>query len=128
MRKIRTLVAHNNEDVRKTIVDSISTLDYVEVVATAKDGIETYDKIVKLKPEIVFSEYNYNNMSGLELIRKVKEKLKDRFPNFNTIGQIPENELKEAIAIIGDRLNAFVRQPYNERVIEIIKAYKEHNI
>lgn len=127
MSKIRTLVAHNNEEIRKTIVDSISTLDYVQVIATAKDGIETYNKIIDLKPEVVFSEYNYSNMSGLELMRKTKEKLQDKFPIFNTIGQIPENELKEAISITGDKLNAFVRQPYDGRVVEIIKAYKEDN-
>ena len=59
MIKIRTVVAHNNEEIRNIIVNSISILEYVEVVGTATDGIETYNKIVELKPEIVFSEYNY---------------------------------------------------------------------
>ena len=112
---------------RKTIVDSVNTLDYVEVVGTAKDGVETYNKIIDLKPEVVFTKYNYSNMPGLELMRKTKEKLKEHFPSFNTIGQIPENELKEAISITGEKLNAFVRQPYDGEAVEIMKAYKEYN-
>lgn len=126
MDKIRTIVAHNNEEIRNTIVKSISDLEYVDVVGTAADGIETYNKIVELKPEIVFSKYNYNNMRGLELIRKTKEKLQEKFPSFNTIGKIPDSELMEAINITGDKLNACVEQPYDGTAKEIIKAYKQY--
>ena len=85
MEKIRTVVAHNDEEIRNAIINSISNLEYIEVVGTASDGIDAYNKIVDLKPEIVFSKYNYNDMSGLELIKKTKEKLQDNFPSFNTI-------------------------------------------
>lgn len=123
--KIKVLVSHNDDYIRKSIVDSISQISYIDVVATASTGIDTYNKIVDLKPEIVFSEYNYNDMSGLELIKKIKDKLLDKFPNYNTIGLIPSNELKDVIHITGSKLNGFVAKPYNEGAIEIIKAYKE---
>lgn len=126
MNKIRTVVAHNNEEIRDTIVNSISDLEYVDVVGTAADGVETYNKIVELKPEIVFSKYNYSNMTGLELIRKTKEKLQDDFPSFNTIGEIPDDELMEAIHITGNKLNACIEQPYDGTAREIIKAYKQY--
>lgn len=126
MIKIRTVVAHNNEEIRNIIVNSISNLEYVEVVGTATDGIDTYNKIVELRPEIVFSEYNYSNMSGLELMKKTKEKLQDNFPSFNTIGEIPDNELLEAIHITGNKINAFVSEPYDGSAKNIIKAYKEY--
>ena len=59
MEKIRTLVAHNNDKIRNSIVNSINELDYIEVVGIANDGINTYNQIIDLEPEIVFSEYNY---------------------------------------------------------------------
>ncbi len=126
MEKIRTVVAHNDENIRNSIINSISNLEYIEVVGTASDGIDAYNKIVELKPEIVFSKYNYNNMPGLELIKKTKEKLQDSFPSFNTIGEIPDNELMEAIHITGNKLNACVIQPYDGSAKDIVKAYKEY--
>lgn len=126
MEKIRTVVAHNDEEIRNAIINSISNLEYIEVVGTASDGIDAYNKIVELKPEIVFSKYNYNDMKGLELIKKTKEKLQDNFPSFNTIGEIPDSELMEAIHITGNKLNACVIQPYDGTVKDIVKAYKEY--
>lgn len=126
MEKIRTVVAHNDEEIRNAIINSISNLEYIEVVGTASDGIDAYNKIVELKPEIVFSKYNYNDMKGLELIKKTKEKLQDNFPSFNTIGEIPDSELMEAIHITGNKLNACVIQPYDGNAKDIVKAYKEY--
>lgn len=126
MGKIRTVVAHNNEEIRKAIINSISDLEYVEIVGTACDGIEAYNKIIDLKPEVVFSNYNYSDITGLELIKKTKEKLQDNFPSFNTIGEIPDDELIEAMHITGNKLNACVRQPYEGEAKNIVKAYKEY--
>lgn len=125
MNKIRTLVAHNNEEIRESIVNSIKVLDYVDIVATAKDGIDTYKKIVELKPDIVFSEYNFNDMPGLELVRKTKNELKDNFPSFNTIGLIPEDELEQVVSVTGSKLNSFICKPYGGGAKDIIQSYKE---
>ena len=48
MRKIRTLIAHNDENVTNNIVNNMKNLDYVEVVGTASNGKETYNKIIDL--------------------------------------------------------------------------------
>lgn len=124
--KIRTFIAHNNLGIQQTIIDSIKKLPYVEIIGTATDGIDTYNKIVELEPELVFSKYNFDNMSGLELVLKTKEKLQERFPVFNTIGEIPDNELMQILNITGDKLNADVTEPYAESASEIIEAYKEY--
>ncbi len=42
MRKIRTLIAHNDENVTNNIINTMKNLDYVEVVGTANNGKETY--------------------------------------------------------------------------------------
>lgn len=127
MNKIRTLVAHNDELVKNEIINSIKYLTFVEIVGTANCGIETYNKIIDLKPEMVFTEYNFSNMNGLEIIKKSKEKLNDDMPVFNMIvDEIDDNELKEAVEIVGDKLNALVRKPYKERAINIMNDYNEY--
>lgn len=123
--KIRTFIAHSNENVRSAIINSIKNLTYVDVIGTASTGLETYNKIIDLKPEIVFAEYNFENMSGLDLVTKVKEKLQDKFPVFNTIGEIPDNELMKVINITGNKLNADVTDPYSS-VATILEEYKQY--
>ena len=49
MRRIRTLVAHNDEIIKNEIINALKDLDFVEIVGTAVEGIETYNKIIDLK-------------------------------------------------------------------------------
>lgn len=124
--KIKVLVAHNSERIRNAIVNSIRDLGYIDVVGVANNGMDTYNKIIGLRPEMVFAEYNFSDMPGLELIKKTKEELQDNFPSFNTIGEIPDNELMEAINITGNKINACVMKPYDGAAKDIAKAYKEY--
>ena len=48
MKKIRTLIAHNDVNITNDIVKAIENSKYVDVVGTAKDGKETYNKIIDL--------------------------------------------------------------------------------
>lgn len=123
--KIRILVAYNDQDVANKIVNSIKELDYAEVIGTAMDGIDACNKMIELKPEVVFSKYNYSNITGLELIKKTKEKMQDDFPIFNTIGEIPDEELLEVVKITEGKLNANVDPSDCLIAKDIIKAYKE---
>lgn len=121
MKKIKAFVLHNNDEIRNSIVNSINNLGYIDLVGTATNNNEAYEKIIGLKPDVVFATYN------LDLIKKTKETLKDQFPSFNTIGEIPDSELMETVNITGSKLNAAVRPPYDVSVKNILKAaYKEN--
>lgn len=101
-------------------------MDFVEIVGTASNGIETYDKIINLKPEVVFAKYYFNNMTGLELMKKSKEKLQNNIPIFNMIvDDISNEEIREAMNIIGDK--PLVRKPYKERAVDILKDYRDYS-
>lgn len=127
MNKIRTLIAHNDEIIKNEIVDSIKDLEFVEIVGTANCGKETYEKIINLKPEMVFTEYNFDNMNGLEIMEKSKEVLKNDMPIFNMIvDDIADNELIKMIEVSKNNLNALVRRPYKDRAISIMNDYVEY--
>lgn len=129
MRKIRTLIAHNDENVTNNLLNTMKGLDYVEVVGIANTGNETYNKIVKLKPEIVFAKIDMENMSSMEIIKKSKENLKENVPIFNLITNknVSDEYMKEAYSIIGRNLNSFVGEPINDMEIgSIMKNYKEY--
>ena len=128
-RKIRTLIAHNDINVTNRIVDAIKKLDFVDVVGTAKDGTETYHKIVDLKPEMIFTKYAMDNMNGLDLVKSSKEKLENNIPIFNMIidNKVQENEIDEMYDIIGRKLNSVISSSDNisNSVVDIINQYND---
>ena len=128
--KIRTLIAHNDINVTNKIVDAIKKLDFVDIVGTAKDGTETYHKIVDLKPEMIFTKYAMDNMNGLDLVKSSKEKLENNIPIFNMIidNKVQENEIDEMYDIIGRKLNSVISSSDNisNSVVDIINQYNDY--
>lgn len=126
MNKIRIVVAHNNENIKNEIVSSIKGLRYVEIVGTATNGADAYTQIVELGPEMVFADYNFADLPGLDFLRKSKEQMKENIPVFNIIvDQISDEELMEALSITENKINALVRAPYYDRAFEIMQVYQE---
>lgn len=128
MKKIKILIAHNSEEIRNKIADTIKGLDYVELVGTTADGQETYDKIIESKPEVVFAKMNLDNMDSMEIMRKSKENLKDDVPIFNIItsDNVSDDYMKTAYNLMGRNLNTFVSEPINNIEIDnIMQGYKE---
>lgn len=128
MKKIKILIAHNNEEIRNKIADTIKGLDYVELVDTATDGKETYNKIIESKPEMVFAKMNLDNMDSMEIMKKSKESLKDNVPIFNIItsDNVSDEYMKTAYNLMGRNLNTFVSEPINNMEIDnIMQGYKE---
>ena len=125
-RKIRTLVAYNNEKEREQILDTIKKLAFVEIVGNS-DGTDTYNKIVSLEPELVFANYNLNNMNGIELIRKSKETLGTKMPIFNFItDEITEDELRKVFKVGGSKVNSIIQDiNKNNELVNILLDYKE---
>lgn len=125
--KIRTLVAYNNEQERNNILEKIRELNYVEVVGTSATGIETYNKIVELKPEIVFSNYNLDDMNGSQLIARTKEKLNTEVPVFNFIAsELPERELEKLWEIGDNKVTAVINETKKEKgIVSALEDYKK---
>ena len=128
--KIRTLIAHNDINITNKIVDAIKKLDFVDIVGTAKDGTETYHKIVDLKPEMIFTKYAMDNMNGLDLVKSSKEKLENNIHIFNMIidNKVQENEIDEMYDIIGRKLNSVISSSDNisNSVVDIINQYNDY--
>ena len=128
MKKIKILIAHNNEEIRNKIADKIKGLDYVELVGTTADGKETYNKIIESKPEVVFAKMNLDNMDSMEIMRKSKESLKDNVPIFNIItsDNVSDEYMQTAYNLMGRNLNTFLSEPINNMEIDnIMQGYKE---
>lgn len=126
--KIRTIVAHNEDIVKDEIVNILSKRKDIDIIAVAKNAEDTYNKIVELKPEMVFSKYDFGtSMNGLDIVKKSKEALSNDVPVFNIIAtDIPKDDFMEAKREIGDKMNTIIRENSEERYNGIIEDYKEY--
>ena len=119
--KIRVLVSYNDNTVLNRLVNTINKLNYAKVVATASNTTDTYNKIIESKPDMVFSKFD------LDVIKKAEEKLEQNAPVFNLIEtNIDYNDLQQALKISGKKINSLVSEPYEDRIIGILKDYKEY--
>ena len=126
MEKIRTLISYNIEPVIMSIIIQIKELHYVDLIGVSANGIDTYNKIVNLKPEVVFAEYDLEGMNGLELVEKSKQKLNNEMPVFNFISDnIPEEQVEEIVNITGDKVMQLIQK--NQVADKIVNALREYN-
>lgn len=127
--KIRTLIAHSNTNIIDNIVKNMKKLNYIDIVDVSKDGKDTLNKIIDLKPEMVFTEYNFSTINGFDIIKHSKEKLDNNIPIFNMIvdNNFEEDNIDKMYNLIGNKLNCIIpEQTSIERAVDIMKDYKEY--
>ena len=69
--KIKILIADDNTDFVSTVVTYLSAQEDVEIVGTAKDGIEAYNKIVECQPTVVLLDVIMPHLDGLGVLEKL---------------------------------------------------------
>lgn len=73
MRKISVLVADDSAFMRKVLSDILNSDEDIEVIGTAKDGIEAVELVQKLSPNVVTMDVEMPRMDGLEAVKKIME-------------------------------------------------------
>lgn len=76
-RIISLLVADDHTLVRESLVDALQREADLEVVAQAADGLETLDKAQLVRPDIVITDISMPRLSGIEVVRRLRESLPD---------------------------------------------------
>lgn len=71
--KIRILIADDNMDFITTISNYLNAEEDMEVVETAKDGIEAVEKIKSSKPDIVLLDLIMPRMDGIGVLEKLNQ-------------------------------------------------------
>jgi len=69
MAKTRVLVVDDSAFMRKVICDMIAQDDSLEVVGTARDGLDALEKIAQLRPDVVTLDVEMPRKNGLETLR-----------------------------------------------------------
>ena len=127
--KIEIFIGCNNEKTNKKIIKELEPLKYVDIVGISKNGKDSYEEIINKKPEMVFLQYNFEDISGFELIKMITQKLKLEAPVVNVLEAEPlDDELRKLIEEPYIQMNALLGNGryYKGRVFDIVQQYKEY--
>lgn len=69
---IKVLIADDHQLFREGLVNLLSNIDEIEIVAQAKDGKETIEKTRELNPDVILIDIGMPVMSGIEATRILK--------------------------------------------------------
>lgn len=72
---MRVLIADDHTMVRESLVGLLQAEGDMEVVAQAADGIEALEKAEQTRPDIVVADLTMPRLGGLEVVRRLREKL-----------------------------------------------------
>jgi two-component system chemotaxis response regulator CheB len=72
-KKIKVLIVDDSAFMRNALSKMISSDPELQVIATARDGIEAIDKVNSLKPDIVTLDVEMPRMNGLEALRIIMD-------------------------------------------------------
>lgn len=74
MNKIRALVVDDSAFMRGVITKMLESDSEIEVIGTAKNGIEAIEKVELLKPDVMTLDIEMPLMNGLEALKHIMEK------------------------------------------------------
>jgi two-component system response regulator YesN len=120
---LKLLIADDEKAIRETISSLIDwkSLD-IELIGTAKNGIESYNMILDQYPDIVLTDIKMPGLSGLDLIQKMYEINKDT--QFIILSGYNEFEYAKTAMQYG--VKHYLLKPCSEeQIIESIQKIKE---
>lgn len=115
MEKIRTLIADDQKELMNYLVSILKNKEEIEIIGSAENGQEEFDKIIELEPDIVFTDNQMPKLNGLDVIDLVRKSNIKKQPEF--------------VLITGDRDYAIINRAYSLNVLGVVnKPYTEDKI
>lgn len=72
---LRVLIADDHVLVRESLVSLLQSDGDVQVVAQASDGVETVEKAIATRPDVVVTDISMPRLGGIEVVRRLHEAL-----------------------------------------------------
>ena len=72
--RVRTVIVEDEQHARESLREYAAAIDWIELVGEATDGKEGVRTIDKLQPDLIFLDITLPEMSGLEVLQRVKHK------------------------------------------------------
>ena len=99
MSKKRVIVVDDSAFMRSTISRLIEKDARMEVIDTARDGVEAIEKVCSLKPDIVTMDIEMPNKNGLEALAEIMERCPTRVVMVSSLTEAGAQETLRALEL-----------------------------
>ena len=112
---MRILVVDDSTTMRRILINTLSKLGYTDVV-DASNGREGLDRLAAAPVDLVITDWNMPEMSGIEFIRAMRAN--DKFKSIPTL-MVTTNAAKDDIVeALKAGVNNYVVKPFTPAVIK----------
>ena len=119
--KIKVLVSDDNQDFAKTLVSYLSKDEDLEIVGTARDGQEAYDKILETKPDIALLDIIMPHLDGLGVLEKLNSANLDKKPMCIILSAVGQDKITQRAIELGAQY--YIVKPFDISIL--IKRIKD---
>ncbi len=119
--KIKIIIADDNLEFATTFENYLNKEEELEVIAVARDGVEAYEKIIDLKPDVVLLDVIMPNLDGIGVLEKLNEA--DFMPTCIMLSAVGQDLITRRALTLG--ASYYVVKPFEiELLIKRIKEIK----
>ncbi len=121
-KSVKVLIVEDERDLRLNLEDILQYNGFE--TATAKDGLEGYQKVVEFEPDIIISDVRMPELDGFGLLKKLQENSKTKLIPFIFLTAKVENEDVRAGMALG--ADDYITKPFKiQDVLDTINTRLE---
>lgn len=119
---MKVLIVDDSAIVRERLADLLNELTGVELVGQAEDGMQGFEQVVKLKPDVAIIDVRMPRRTGIDLLRYVSKSSRELRVIVLTNYPTPENR-KKCFELGADYF--FDKSSEIEKVINVLKDLQQ---
>ena len=124
--KIRLFIADDNTEFVSTLVTYLSKKEDMEVIGTAKDGLEAVEKITTLKPDVALIDIIMLHLDGIGVLEKLNE-LNSELPICIMISGVGQDKITSRAISLGAEY--YIVKPFElEMLVKRIRELTEEKL
>ena len=123
-KKITVLIADDNSDFSATLASYVKAEEELELIGMARDGIEAFDMIKNLEPDIVLLDVIMPRLDGLGVLEKINENGIEKMPMCIMLSAVGQDKITQQAINLGAQY--YIVKPFEIDVL--IKRIKELNL
>ncbi len=128
MTQLNVAIADDNEKMVQLLGDIVKSDRELNVVGTAKDGVEACELIREKEPDVVLLDIVMPKLDGLGVLTKINnDRSLKKHPAFIIISAIGQEKITEDAFNLG--VDYYIMKPFdNDMVVKQIKLIRDRNI
>lgn len=114
-RNMRILVVDDAQTMRRIIVNLLRQLGFTNMVE-ADDGTTAWERLTQENIDFIISDWNMPKMTGIDLLKKVREA--DKFKTIPFIMVTAEGKRENVIAAVQAGVSNYIVKPFNAATLK----------